>query len=360
MNVLNPNTTLWQLEPSLKFDTLCFLNTLSGDPFYARYYQDELKKFENKIPASAQQVFSRLKQKIKDENGGIISAFLCLYFSATDDTTLEDLLVTIADSRPMQARLKRTPYYDETSWKLYEAIQGDLSSAVQFLKNTGFDTYWRENIKPAAEKKIAEIEAEFSQYNIVPAVEQYLGFSLPSNEITVYMLYYTQPHGIKITGTRFITDVAWPFKIVLRNAIHELMHPPYDLAQDEKLKTALSSLRADAFLMDKIQNHNPSFGYNSFEGFIEENCVQAIEQLTNEKFKIAREAGLRWKENDDGMHVFAAALYQTLQDECYTGLNETFAEFLTRVIASGKLSAGKIEAVYNEFYQGLSAGLERG
>jgi hypothetical protein len=52
----------------------------------------------------------------------------------------------------------------------------------------------------------------------------------------------------------------------------------------------LGSLRADAFLMDKVNNHNPAFGYNTFEGFIEEDCVQALEQIINEnsKWKLKR------------------------------------------------------------------------
>ena len=27
------STTVWQLEPSLKYDALCLLNALSGDPY---------------------------------------------------------------------------------------------------------------------------------------------------------------------------------------------------------------------------------------------------------------------------------------------------------------------------------------
>jgi len=81
------------------------------------------------------------------------------------------------------------------------------------------------------------------------------------------------------------------------------------LSADAVLKTALGSLRTDTFLMDKINNHNPAFGYNLFEGFIEEDCVQALEQIINEKFQVEVEAHKRWKQNDDAMHVFAVALY---------------------------------------------------
>jgi hypothetical protein len=29
--------TDWKIEPSLKYDAICLINTLTGDPFYARY-----------------------------------------------------------------------------------------------------------------------------------------------------------------------------------------------------------------------------------------------------------------------------------------------------------------------------------
>jgi hypothetical protein len=39
-------TTDWQLKPSLKYDALCLLNALSGDPYYLKYYQAEYDHFQ--------------------------------------------------------------------------------------------------------------------------------------------------------------------------------------------------------------------------------------------------------------------------------------------------------------------------
>ena len=41
---LHPATD-WQLKPSLKYDTLCLLNALSGDPYYLEYYRAEYERF---------------------------------------------------------------------------------------------------------------------------------------------------------------------------------------------------------------------------------------------------------------------------------------------------------------------------
>lgn len=344
-------TTNWRIEPSFKFDVLCFLNTLTGDSFYVEYYPKEYQEFKPLLTPTALAALADLKRKIKDENQGIISASLCLYFSATDDQTLDDLLKTLKNSDRMQNNLKQTPYYSEEDWQLYESVRPDLKTIFLFLKDIQFESYWARNVLPRVNQKITEIEKDLPGYNVIKEVETMLGFALPSNQITVFMLYYSQPHGIKVTGTRFLTDVAWPFEIVLRNAAHEMMHPPYDLAHDPELKKTLYLLKQDKFLMDKIENHNLAFGYNSFEGYMEEDCVQALEQIIDEKLKIEKEAHLRWKESDDGMHVFAVALYQVMKVENYNQKGELFRDFLVRMIQSGKLSPGNIKKIYDDFYQ---------
>ena len=343
-------TTDWKIEPSFRFDTLCLLNTLTADPYYLNYYQPEYEKFEPKLTLPVKKALSQLKQKVKDENRNIISAFLCLYFSATEDRTLDDMLHTIENSKTMKANLKKTPYFSESGWKLYESVREDLKIIFLFLKDIQLETFWATHILPKVRQKINEIEKDLPKFDVIAEVEDHLGFELASNKITVYMLYYSQPHGIRITGTRYLTDLAWPFEIVLRNAVHEMMHPPYDLPNDKELRKYLNLLKKDEFLMDKVLNHNPSFGYNSFEGFIEEDCVQAIEQIINEKLGIEVESHRRWKGTDEGMHVFAVALYTLMKEENFNQRGELFRDFLIRIIQSGKLGPGKIKSIYDDFY----------
>jgi hypothetical protein len=345
-------TTDWHIQPSFMMDTVCFLNVLTGDEFYTRYYKDDYERFEPQLTPAARSALANLKRKIKDEQKNIISAFLALYFSATDDRTLDDMLHTLGHSERMRNNLKKTTYYSESGWLLYESVREDLRTVLLFLKAINFESYWKKNILPRVESKIADIENDLPKYNVINEVEKLLGARLASNSLTIYILNFSQPHGIRVTGLRFLTDAAYPFKIVLRNAVHEPMHPPYNLVRDAELKTALDSLRADTFLMDKINNHNPAFGYNSFEGFIEEDCVQALEQIINDKFQVEVEARKRWKQNDDGIHVFAVALYNLMKAENFAGRGEPFRDFLIRMIRSGKLAPGKIEAIYNAFYSG--------
>ena len=349
-NIGGTTKTDWDIRPSFMLDTVCVLNVLTGDPYYVAYYKNEYEKLRPQITPSAQKALTDLKRKIKDEQHGIISAYLALYFSVTDDRTLDDMLRTVKDSSRMKTRLQKTIYYSDKDWRLYESVRDDLREILWFLKAIHFDRYWTENAVPKVNKKIVEIRSELPKYDVVSEIEKLFGFTLPTNKITVNILYFSQPHGIRVTGLRFLTDASYPFKIVLRNAVHEPMHPPFDLAKDKELRDALDVLRNDEFLMDKVGNHNKSFGYNSFEGFVEEDCVQALELLICEKLGVANEPHARWKKNDDGMHVLAVALYALMKTQNFNGEKEHFRSFLIRNIKNGQLAPGSIKTIVNSFY----------
>ena len=76
-------TTDWDIRPSFMFDTLCALNFLSGDKYYLDFYQADYDRLFPQLRPDERAAFVSLKHRIKDQNGGIISAQLALFFSAT-------------------------------------------------------------------------------------------------------------------------------------------------------------------------------------------------------------------------------------------------------------------------------------
>jgi len=74
------------------FDTLCALNFLSGDKYYLTFYQSDYDRLFPKLRPKERASFASLKHRIKDQNGGLISAQLALYFSATDASSLDDMI----------------------------------------------------------------------------------------------------------------------------------------------------------------------------------------------------------------------------------------------------------------------------
>lgn len=344
------STTDWDVRPSLKFDAICVLNVLSGDPYYLDYYKADYDRLSHQLHPEELAAFANLKRRIKDQDGGIISAQLSLYFSAVDAESLDDLIRVVSDSSTMKKNLQSTPYFDDEAWKAYEATRADLNAAFQALKRIHFEDDWRKESLPGIEKTRAAIGADLPKYNVIPAVESALGSPRSSNRITVYLLYYSQPHGIKITGTRFLSHYSYPFRIILRNAIHEMMHPPYDLAHDSELRSDLDLLAADPFFKNRVEHHNTSFGYNTADGLAEEDCVQALEEVIAERFGMGRDPRAYWREQDGGIHVFAVALYSLMKEQHFGENSEAFPSFLKRNFREGKLSKGKIEQLNKAFF----------
>ncbi len=340
--------TDWQLKPSLKYDTLCLLNALSGDPYYLHYYQTEYEHFHPLFTPEEQAAFAELKHVIKDEGHGIVSAKLALYYSAVDDETLPEMIRTAHDSAVMEAALKKTSYWSADGWQNYEAARPALEVALRALDRVGFPAYWAANARPKIEKRIAELAPELPKYDILPVIESYLGFPLPSHTITVYLLAYSEPHGIRITGLRFLTHVSYPFSIVLHNAIHEPMHPPYH-ADDPKVREAIDLLGRDPLVIDKVQHHDPSFGYNTTAGYIEEDSVQALEQLVSDKFGVGHNPCEYWREQDGGMHVLAAAIY-TDYKQASSQNSKPYSQWFVQAVQDAQLRGSNLQKTVQSFF----------
>ncbi len=302
------NRTQWILKPSAGLDALCLFNVLSADPFYLPYYQAEFDHYNPLFTPEERTSFQKLKVQIKDKAKGIVSADLALYLSALPTDTLEQLIETVHKNQLLRASLIKTPYWDEEHWALYERIQPDLQTALSALKRVGFPMYWQKKTLPKVEKRISELNTEISKYNIVPVIESMLGKRFNSDRITVYLAAYSEPHGIRITGTRFITSFRYPLEILLHNSVHEMMHPPYEAAEPAVSK-AIEKLGKDPLIQDKVEHHNQAFGYNSTAEYIEEDSVQALEAVISEQFGFGRDQKKYWAAQDDGMHVLAIAIY---------------------------------------------------
>ena len=341
-------STDWELKPSLKYDVLCLLNVLSGDPYYLHYYQVEYDHFHPLFTPQEQAAFVQLKHILKDEDGGIVSATLTLYYSTVDDETLLEMIRTAHDSSAMEAALRKTSYWSEDGWKQYDKARPALEAALRALDRVGFSAYWRQTARPRVEKRIAELAPDLPRYNIIPAIESLLGFALPSPTITIYLLNYSEPHGIRITGLRFLTHVSYPFRIVLHNAIHEPMHPPYNYG-DPAVKDAIDLLGKDPLIADNVQHHDPSFGYNSASGYIEEDSVQALEEILSEQFGVGHSPCQYWQEQDGGMHVLAAAIYVGYK-EARAKHPEPYSRWFTDAVTDGQLRGDSLKSTVDRFF----------
>jgi len=99
-NALHKNTE-WNVRSSVKFDALCFINTLTGDPFYLSYHSKEYSAFEAGMDDGVKKSLNRLKQ-FKDKHQFQLANLLVSYaFVMEQDQTPEDLIHTFENPEQM-------------------------------------------------------------------------------------------------------------------------------------------------------------------------------------------------------------------------------------------------------------------
>jgi len=342
--------TYWEIKSSFRDEVFCFTNIMLGDEFYTRFYKKEYKNIRKKLTPEVEQSIKNLHRIYRVENRYILSALLSQYFSNSTDENLTDLIKRLKKPESIKEKLIRSDLYDDKTWSVFQESIPDLIMTWQFLDEVGFYANWSDNILPKINGRIDQLYPEVNKFNIIQDIENVLGFRLPGDTISVYLLYFNKPHSFKIEGNCFLTNYSYSTKIIMNDAVHELVHT-IDFSKDEQLASALESLKQDKFLMDKFRNHNPSFGYNTFEGYVEENCVRALDERINRKYGFTKfnKPKKRWKKEDDGMHVLAMAIYYLMEKEHYDEEKETFKNFFLRMIHEDKL-IGKIEKIYNRIY----------
>lgn len=98
-----------------------------------------------------------------------------------------------------------------------------LNLQTEAVRGRESPAYWRVDAETPLKAAIAEIEPQLANADVVPLVEQVLGRKLDTGEIRVVDARYCRPHGIRVTGDRFLTDPTYPKDRVLAIVIYILM-----------------------------------------------------------------------------------------------------------------------------------------
>lgn len=333
--------TMWSVRGSEGFDALCALNVLSEDPYYAEFYPAELRVFQSKDYDDARNTAQRLRAVLKDENGTIISAFLTLIFSGGPDASLDGLIESARQPEALRAAFERSPFWSAESWSLFERVQPDVVTTLAAMKRAGFREWWAREFKPTIDARAAGLRRELSRYDVLGEQRRLTGRD-GGDAIEVIVLHFSEPHGIRIQGQRFLTHASYPAEIVLRNAAHEPLHPMLDLS-DPRVRALVDHLGDDPLIASAVARHDPSYGYNSVAGLAEEDVVQALEQIVSERLGFADDPRERWIAADDGMHVLAAALYDLVRETNYPEKGGVFVDWLIARQSASDLSPAEIE-----------------
>jgi hypothetical protein len=326
LNNLNAQekVTHWEIKTSSALDGVCLLNTLTGDPYYLQFYTDDYNKWTDILKSKADKNITLL-YKMKTKRGIIISSYLTYMLGSNPDTTIIDLKYRFEnDFSSIKTQLKKSGNYNNLNWLYFRLYKKEIKGYLELLSNANFDSIYYQDIKPDIQHNIDSLASKISGFNIVPYIENFFGEQLESDTITIYLLNFTKPHGISIGNNRFITYYNYNIKIYINNAIHEVLHKPVNnfLSNTNYIK----ELKKDTFIYNAFLNHDKNFGYNNFFAAIEESCVRFLEQAISEKLGTSYNAKERWKNDDKGMHVFAAILYQVYTEKPTLSFKELIAE----------------------------------
>ncbi len=351
----------WVIHPSLWFDALCLIPLLAGLPFYtsrheqdARWWQD---RFASIAGPEARAGVSVLHDEIADRAVKPLSAFLALWTSPAASTaaeagageSLDSLIAAVADPELLVSAMRETSRrWNEADDRLFRSVRPALLAVLEGLRAAALADWWAEHAADDLGRRCEELRASFAAFDLVPLVERHTGVSFDARAVELCVLRWAAPHGIRVTGTRFLTDIRYDADRVLNIAVHELLHPPWP--KGHPVQGRLDALAADPFLAARFAERDPAAGYNTWASYAEEDAAQALDQFLNDQ--LGRNTRgypvTRWTTADDGMHVLALLLHDTMRRAGYDPAAGSYADFLARALSDPSSWPRDLEARYLE------------
>jgi hypothetical protein len=158
------------------------------------------------------------------------------------------------------------------------------------------------------------------------------------------LLHFSKPHGIKVQGQTFLQSHEYETATTVRIAAHEMLHPPV-VMEGSAATAALAVLKQDALFTKIVRDHDPSLGYTTIEGVLNEDLAQALDQLISEALGVGRNPADRWRGQDEGMHVLAAGFYGMFRDDKWIDTGGNLEEWLADAVRRGRLAPAALHPV---------------
>ncbi len=323
---------------SYGLDVANFLNLLTGDPFYVSRHPEAHAAWAPRLSETARE---GIRAAVELKGGSMLGPYLAYLSSAVpgfDQMDLDALL------REPAERFAAWPIYSAENWALARQVSDALLPVVDELEELGFRSWWEEERLPLVREAGRSLEAYLDglTLDLGGAVREMLGAD-PAGDggpVTVYICSFARPHGMRITGKRFITDMTYPHESTLRIAIHEMFHPPYRLDEVEEEAQALID---DPLFQESFRTKNPSFGYSTETSFLEENVVEAMELHVSRRAGLIADPLAYLREHDEGSHRLSVVLLRYF-GEVPKLADEPFGRYFKRLVA--QMPVGRLGEVY--------------
>jgi hypothetical protein len=338
-----PMRTRWKVRASEGFDALAFLGPLSGGQLYLPYYQADANAFAPRLAAAVRSDIPALSKEAGRSGFGLLGPNLSVLFSNGNDADLRTLIACVAAP---EARLfpayRASPYWNENDWRWFVGVAPRLKALFEAMQAAGFAAF-RDERAGAVTRRIAELDRDLADYDVIRLHEKLTG-RVFDPLIEVVLLQFCKPHGIKVQGQTFLQAADWNTPITVRNAAHEMLHPPVPM-DGAAAQAALAVLAKDPLIPRIVADHDPKWGYTTLEGLFNEDIAQALDQLISEALGVARNPADRWCKADDGIHVLAGAIYGMLRHDRWMETGGSIEAWLAGAVRAGRFDPGRLHAV---------------
>lgn len=333
--------TQWEVASSEGLDALLFVGVLTGDELQSRQYPEEIERYKTRLTDDERDALERLRAYYAEPGRGLAGPAFAYHFSQVADLSYEGVGAALANPQPVLDDIEKPlTSFEGPREEVLQRI-ADYRLVYEALDRIGFTDHWRKDIKPVIDKKTAEFQRFLAPYDIISIQEPILGRDL-ENRVQVFLLHYNLPYGIRIIGQRFIAYHEWEKESTLRVAIHEIFHPPFN-DSDQALIDASSRLREAPLIQSIIANSNPRYGYSAFDSILDEDSTQALDMLVSLTLGVDRDPREYWRKQDEGMHLFAAAVFDALTETKYMESGVVYQDWLIDALSGDILSPEAVE-----------------
>jgi len=326
--------TEWTVTGAAGMDALLLIGAASGDVMQAHIYGDTIAYMRKNMSAEGVAAMDQLDAILRQRLGRLTGPTLASLFSAGPVSTIDDVIASAADPiGRLRPGHESSPLWNAGEFESALRVMPIIHEALVSLRDMGFTAWYAREYQRKIDKSIDANLSAVASYDVIPEQERLLGTAL-SPQIEIVLVAFAKPYGIRILGQRFVAYYGYEGETQLHVAAHEIFHPPYE-RNDAGL---LSALRADPWMMSIVEDHDPRYGYNSFNGVVDEGSTQALDQIVAERLGIAGDPRERWRSSDGGMHMLAAALYHAMLEDGFADEGGTYADWFKSALRRGLLS----------------------
>ena len=331
-----PMRTRWKVRPSIGFDALAFLGPLARGELYLPFYQSDADVFAPRLPQPIVSDIAALWKEAEKAEFGLLGPSLSVIYSAGHDADLPSLIAATDSAETALLRSYRaSPYWDEGDWRWFLSVAPRLTAIFEAMDRADFASFRAERVGDL-NLRIEDLKRGLAGFDVISLQEKLTGRTF-NPEIEVVLLQFCKPHGIKVQGQTFLQAADWNIAITVRNAAHEMLHPPIPM-DGAAAKAALAVLEKDPLITRIVRDHDPRWGYTSLDGLLNEDIAQALDQLISEALGVARNPADRWRKADDGIHVLAGSLYGLLRQDRWMETGGSIETWLAASVRAGRLA----------------------